>query len=61
MFKVNKERCVGCGACLQTCPDSTKIGDDGKAEVIDQNKIKECGKENACPLGAIEEIADQKN
>jgi len=57
-FKVNKSKCVGCGACLSACPGATKIGEDGKAEIIDQDKLKECGKE-ICPLGAIEEIKEE--
>ena len=53
-FKVNKEECTGCGVCLTNCPGATKIGEDGKAEVIDQKKLKECGGESICPLEAIE-------
>ncbi len=54
MFRVNKEKCVGCRACLQACPGATKIGEDGKAEIIDQEKLEQCGGESICPLGAIE-------
>jgi len=54
MFRVNKEKCVGCQSCLRTCPGATKIAEDGKAEVVDQKKLEECGGENVCPLGAIE-------
>jgi len=54
IFKVNKEKCTGCGVCLANCPGATKIGEDGKAEVIDQKKLKECGGESICPLEAIE-------
>ena len=54
IFKVNKEKCIGCGVCLANCPGATKIGEDGKAEVIDQKKLKECGGESVCPLEAIE-------
>jgi len=54
IFKVNKEKCIGCGICLTNCPGATKIDEDGKAEVIDQKKLKECGGENVCPLEAIE-------
>jgi len=54
MYKVNKEKCIGCGVCLTNCPGATKIDEDGKAEVIDQKKLKECGGESVCPLEAIE-------
>lgn len=55
-YKVNKQKCTGCGACLQNCPGATKIGTDGKAEVINREKLEECGGESVCPFGAIEKI-----
>ena len=54
MLKVNKEKCIGCGACEANCPEGMKLGEDGKAQVINQDKAKECGKD-ICPYGAIEE------
>lgn len=53
-YKVNKEKCVGCQACVQTCSGAIKIREDGKATVIDQEKLKKCGGEKVCPFGAIE-------
>jgi ferredoxin len=53
-YKVNKEKCIGCQVCVQTCPGATEIGKDGKARVIDQKKLEECGGESVCPIGAIE-------
>ena len=61
MFKVNKNKCLGCGTCVQSCPGATKIGDDDKAEVIDQEKLKECGGKSVCPFGAIEEVSDEND
>ena len=55
-FRVNKQKCIGCGACVQTCPGATKIGDDMKATVIDNEKLEECDGVKICPFGAIEEI-----
>ncbi|PIP22101.1 MAG: ferredoxin [Candidatus Nealsonbacteria bacterium CG23_combo_of_CG06-09_8_20_14_all_39_25] len=54
MYKVNKEKCIGCQVCVQTCPEATKIADDGKAEVVNSKKLEECGGESVCPIGAIE-------
>ena len=31
--KVNKDLCIGCGACQALVPDVFEIGDDGLAEV----------------------------
>jgi ferredoxin len=53
-YKVNKEKCIGCGLCVTECSDGTELKDDGKAEVIDSQKLEECGGEKVCPYGAIE-------
>ncbi len=55
MYKVNKQKCIGCGACAQICAKGIKMGEDGKAEITDQEKLKECGGKNICPMEAIEE------
>ncbi len=54
-YSINKEKCVGCGACVHSCNGAMKIGDDGKAEIIDQEKLEKCGGKSLCPFGAIEE------
>jgi ferredoxin len=59
-FKINKNRCIGCGTCVQTCDNATKIGDDMKAEIISQEKLEECGGAKVCPFGAIEEVEEDK-
>jgi len=52
--KIDKSKCVGCGACAKLCPyGAIKIENDGKAH-IDQNKCKGCGKcKKICPFDAI--------
>lgn len=60
MYRINKQKCTGCQVCIQTCPGATKIGKDGKAEVIDQEKLKECGGESVCPFRAIEKIEEER-
>jgi len=60
MFRVNKEKCIGCRACIANCPGATKIGEDGKAEIINQEKLKKCGGESICPLGAIEKVSEKE-
>ncbi len=59
MYKVNKEKCIGCGVCLSNCPGATKLQDDGKAEIIDQEKLEKCGGESVCPMGAIEKVSEE--
>ena len=56
MYKVNKQKCTGCQACVQACPEAIKVGTDGKTEIADQEKLEQCGGESVCPFGAIEKI-----
>lgn len=59
MLKVDKEKCIGCGLCVNLCPEVFELGEDGKAkrkEGADPEKNKDCVKEarESCPVGAIE-------
>ena len=54
--KVDKEKCLGCGACASIAGNTFKIGDDGKSEVVnptgdDEATIKQAA--DACPVQAI--------
>ncbi len=58
MLKVNKDVCIGCGACQAMVPEVFEIDDDGLAFVMDDAKINEnkADVEEAienCPTGAI--------
>ncbi len=60
-FKVDKDKCIGCGACQAICEEVFKIKDDGFAEAskeeVKDKKIKEDAIEamKGCPTEAIEE------
>jgi ferredoxin len=51
--KVDKEKCTGCGICVDECPvEAIKLVDD-KA-VVDEDACTECGQcVDACPNEAI--------
>ncbi len=54
---VDKDLCIGCGACTGICSNIFAIGDDGKAEVIaevtdaDQESVQAAA--DSCPVQAI--------
>ena len=52
MTKIDKEKCIGCGVCVNICPTGFII-DNAIAEIIDENA--DCIEEAAaaCPVGAI--------
>ena len=53
--KVNEEVCIGCGACVGTCPmEAIELNDENHAAVNEEVCIS-CGAcVGACPMGAIE-------
>lgn len=53
-ISVNKDLCIGCGACAALCPGSFNMGDDGKAEAVSQDGL-ECAQNasSSCPVQAI--------
>lgn len=58
MFKVDKEKCIGCGACVGTCDNVFDFDDDNLAYVKNQpnNKNENLAIEamENCPTNAIE-------
>ena len=56
MFVVDRNKCIGCGICVQNCPVGAISLVDGKAE-IDRGRCVECGTcARVCPRGAITAI-----
>ncbi|HHY11641.1 MAG TPA: ferredoxin [Firmicutes bacterium] len=53
---VDEDLCIGCGLCVDTCPDVFELGDDGKAKAKDNAADNiDCAKDAAdtCPTEAI--------
>ena len=50
---VNKEKCTGCGTCVDLCPvEAIKLEDN--IAVVDADQCVDCGScENECPVEAI--------
>lgn len=52
MVEINKEKCIGCGACVKDCPGKALELKDKKAEYI--RKCIQCGHYVAiCPVNAV--------
>jgi len=59
-YKVNKEKCLGCFVCNVNCPGGMGEDTDGKAKVLDPDKVERCGGESVCPHGVIEKEEEGK-
>lgn len=56
---VDQENCIGCGMCIDICPEGFKYNDENKSEAISEevesgmeDKISEAA--DVCPVDAIE-------
>lgn len=53
-LEYNKEKCTGCGLCVDVCPHAVFRMDNGKAVLTDRNLCMECGAcAKNCPFSAI--------
>ena len=58
--KVDKDICIGCGACQAICPDVFEIDDDGLAvsivEEVNEDVMEDAiDAKEGCPVDAIKE------
>jgi len=56
-IKVNKQKCLGCGVCINLCPEVFELK-DGKSKIKQKanlEKNKDCIKQaiDSCPVQAI--------
>jgi len=52
MVKVDRKKCVGCGACVAICPEGFELR-DGKASVKSLKAPCIDDAMDSCPVGAI--------
>lgn len=55
---VDRDLCIGCGLCEETCPEAFRMGNDGVAYVIDRDPDLETYADvqaavELCPVSAI--------
>lgn len=58
---VDKELCIGCGACVNLCPEIFELDGDGKSRVMVGKGYEQCDYEmaiNSCPVGAIKIVEE---
>ena len=56
---VDQGTCIGCGVCVDTCPEVFQLNEDGKAEAIadttEENRSGVLEAIDNCPVSAIRE------
>lgn len=56
--RVDEDKCIGCGVCVNSCPEVFELNDDNKAVVLEDADFDSCDLDEAidnCPTDAIVE------
>ena len=61
-ISLDKNKCIGCGACVAIAPNNFEFDDDGLSNVIDQEASEEAIEASeVCPVMAIEILKDDNH
>ena len=53
-LELTKEKCVGCGICIEVCPQGVIVMNSGTAHLVNRDDCMECGAcASNCPSEAI--------
>ncbi len=53
-LELDREKCIGCGLCIQVCPHAVFTIENRKSKIVDLNACMECGACGMnCPVDAI--------
>ena len=53
-LKLDQQRCIGCGMCIDVCPHAVFQLENKKARIVDRDACMECGAcAKNCPVTAI--------
>jgi len=54
-LRLDSEKCIGCGRCLEVCPHGVFVLAKGKSRIVDRDACMECG---ACALNCPVDALD---
>lgn len=56
---INESDCIGCGICVDACPQDVLEVEGGVATVVNEDSCIACGEcVEECPMGAIPEVVE---
>jgi ferredoxin len=53
-LRLEQQKCIGCGTCLQVCPRGVLSQTNGKVDIVNRDACMECGAcSRNCPVDAL--------